>query len=111
MKEQLRSEARQLPWTLTKLVGGLAAVIGFGGAVVVLTRRPDPSWSGVLAWVIAGVIGLVLFLAASRSLARPKVADGQEPTGKDRAKTSALSWTILFMLAALFIAIVLILAV
>jgi hypothetical protein len=110
MKEQLRSEARQLPFTLTKLVGGLMAVIGFGGAVVVLTRRPDPSSSGVLAWVLAGVIGLVLFLAASRCLARRKEADGQEPTGKDRVKTSALSWTILLILAALFIAIVLILA-
>lgn len=111
MKEQLRSEARQLPWMLAKLVGGLMAVIGLGGAVVVLTRRPDPSWDGLLAWVLAGVVGLALFLAASRCLARRKGADGPEPTGKDRAKTSALSWTILFILAALFIAIVLIVAV
>lgn len=111
MKEQLRSEARQLPWMLAKLVGGLMAVIGLGGAVVVLTRRPDPSWGGLLAWVLAGVVGLALFLAASRCLARRKGTDGPELTGKGRAKTSVLSWTILLILAALFIAIVLILAV
>jgi len=110
MKEHLRSEAKQLPWTLAKLVGGLMAVFGFGGAGAVLTRRPDPSWGGVLAWVLTGVIGLALFLASSRSLARRTEAREQEPAGKERAKTSALSWMILLILAALFIAIVLILA-
>ncbi len=110
MKERLRSEVKQLPWTLAKLLGGLISVIGFGGAVVVLTRRPDPSWGGVFAWVLAGVIGLVLFLAASRFLARREEAEGSEPGLKDRAKTSALSWTVLLILAALFLAIVLIVA-
>jgi len=110
MKERLRYEARQVPWILLKLAGGLMAVIGFGGAVVVLTRRPDASGGGVPAWVLAGVIGLIFFLAASRCLARRREVDSPEPTGKERIKTSTLSWTILLILAALFISIVLILA-
>ena len=110
MEERLRSEAKRLPWMLVKVVGGVMAVIGFGGAVAVLTRRPDPSWGGVLGWELAGVIGLVLFLAASRSLTARKEADSPEPTGKDRARTSALSWTVLLVLAALFVVIILILA-
>lgn len=110
MKERLRSEAKRLPWTLAKLAGGLISAIGFGGAVVVLTRRPDASWGGVMAWVLAGVLGLVLFLASSRSLARRTEAEELPPTGKERMKASALSWMILLILAALFVVIVLIVA-
>jgi len=109
MKGQFRSEAKQLPSILAKLAGGLVAVGGLGGAVIVLTRRPDPSWGGALVWALVGVIGLAVFLAASRLLAGRMDEDDSAPTAKARAKTSALSWLIL--LAGLFLAIVLIVAV
>jgi hypothetical protein len=111
MKGQFRSEAKQLPSILAKLAGGLVAVGGLGGAVIVLTRRPDPSWGGALVWALVGVIGLAVFLAASRLLAGRMDEDDSAPTAKARAKTSALSWLILLVLAGLFLAIVLIVAV
>ncbi|MDD3845391.1 MAG: hypothetical protein PHC90_03420 [Syntrophorhabdaceae bacterium] len=111
MKARLKSEAKQLHLIIGKLVGGITAVTGFGGAVAVLTRRPDPSWGAVLPWVSAGIIGLALFLAASRWLAkRAEDEDMPGPGGKDQAKTSALSWIILLVLVALFLAIVVIVA-
>jgi len=112
MKEQIKAEARQLPFTLGKLVGGLMAVIGFGGTVMVLTRRPDPSWSGVLPYAAAGIAGLAVFIVSSRLLAGRANKEGEAgPTAKDKAKTSAVSWIILLILAALFIAIVFIVAI
>jgi len=111
MKDEVKSEVRQLPFMLGKVAGGLMAVIGFGGTVIVLTRQQHPSSSGLMVYALAGVIGLALFILSSRLMARLSgKADGTEVTTKKKAKTSALSWTILVVIAALFIAIVLIVA-
>jgi len=111
MKDEVKSEVRQLPFMLGKVAGGLMAVIGFGGTVTVLTRQQHPSSSGLMVYVLTGIIGLALFVLSSRLMARHSgKADGTEATKKKRAKTSALSWTILLVIAVLFIAIVLIVA-
>ncbi|HBL24535.1 MAG TPA: hypothetical protein DDZ40_10530 [Deltaproteobacteria bacterium] len=111
MKDEVKSEVRQLPFMLGKVAGGLMAVIGFGGTVIVLSRQQHPSSSGLMVYALAGVIGLALFILSSRLMARLSgKADGTEVTTKKKAKTSALSWTILVVIAALFIAIVLIVA-
>ncbi len=111
MKDEIKSEVRQLPFMLGKVAGGLMAVIGLGGTVIALTRQQHSSSSGLMVYVLTGVIGLVLFILSSRLMARHLgKADGKEVTTKRKAKTSALSWTILVVIAALFIAIVLIVA-
>jgi len=111
MKDEIKSEVRQLPYMLGKVAGGLMAVIGFGGTVMALTRQQHYSTSGLVIYVLTGIIGLALFILSSRLMARQLgKADGTEATTKNKAKTSALSWIILLVIGALFIAIVLIVA-
>lgn len=111
MKDEIRSEARLIPYMLGKVAGGLLAVIGFGGTVVVLTRQQHPSSGSLMPYVLAGIVGLVVFLLSSRLMARHSgKAGGPELTAKKRVKASALSWIVFLVIAALFIAIVLIVA-
>lgn len=110
MKDEMKSEVRQLPFMLGKVAGGLMAVIGFGGTVIALTRQQHSS-SGLMVYVLTGIVGLALFILSSRLMAAHSgKAGGTEVTTKTKARTSALSWIILLAIAVLFIAVVLIVA-
>jgi hypothetical protein len=104
---QLKSEIRQLPWMLGKLLGGVMAVIGFTTAVIVGTRRADPTLADLLPPVVLGAFGILLFVLSSRMLAR-RIAEriAEKPTPGEQARTSLLAWAILGLLAAVFLAVV-----
>ena len=50
---------------LGKLIGGIIAVIGFGGLVYISTRPPKPTALSIAAYAVAGVIGIAIFAACS----------------------------------------------
>lgn len=66
MKDSVRSELRQLPLMLGKLIGGTAAVIGFGGLVYISTRPPKPTTLSIAAYAAVGIIGIAVFAGCSR---------------------------------------------
>ncbi len=70
MKDQTRSELKQLPYMLGKLLGGFLAVIGFGAAVYVHTHGAGPSLICVLLYLLTGIAGLAIFIVSSRLLAK-----------------------------------------
>lgn len=107
MKEQMRSELQRLPYTVGKVVGGFFAVIGFGTTVYIYTHRAALSFNDVLPFLAVGIAGLIVFLACSWFLLK-KTRDngGFEPAGREKKKANALSWIILLILAAAFIAFV-----
>ncbi len=105
MKEGTRSELRQLPFTLGKLVGGILSVIGFGGLVYMLTRPPKPAVS-VLLFAVAGILGVALFAFCSKAMSGEK-ARGAAVLKKT---SSILPWAILLILAAVFIVIMLLIS-
>jgi len=104
IKKQIKSEIKQLPMMIVKLIGGIMAVIGFAGAVVIITRRPQPSFTDIFLYALAGLSGIVMFYISSKVLEKQvDKADDSNPARKDKTRTSMISWTVLLILAAVFI--------
>lgn len=105
MANQAKSELRQLPYMLGKLLGGLMAVTGFTAAVVIVTRKAGQSPAGILPFAILGCLGIIVFVLSSRMLAKRLSEYAAETlTRGDRTRTSVLSWVILSLLAGVFLA-------
>lgn len=102
--KQFKSEIKQLPFILGKLIGGIMAVIGFPGIVIIITRKPDPSWAGILPFLLAGISGIGIFVLSSQMLGRRMRENAEAtPAPKDQKRTSMISWSILLALAAIFL--------
>lgn len=104
---QARTELRQLPLMLGKLAGGIAAVIGFTAAVVVVTRRPGWSAGDILPALLAGGAGVAVFVLSGRALRRRLAGQGGGgPLPAASGRTSLLSWGLLLLCAGIFLAFV-----
>lgn len=102
---QSRAELSQLPLMLGKLAGGIAAVIGFTAAVVVVTRRPGWSVGDLLPAFLAGCAGVAVFALSARALRRRlSNQSAGEPLPAAGARTSLLSWGLLLLFAGMFLA-------
>jgi len=66
IKKQIKSEIKRLPFTLSKLIGGIMAVIGFPGVIIISNRKANPSYSDIMPYFILGIIGVAVFLLSSR---------------------------------------------
>ncbi|MEW6670285.1 MAG: hypothetical protein AB1427_01195 [Thermodesulfobacteriota bacterium] len=104
IKEQVKSEIKLLPMMIGKFIGGLLAVVGFAGAVVIVTRRPQVSFADIFPYAAAGVLGIAVFYAASRLLAKrvKRAADAALSPG-DKKRMSMIAWAVLLILAGVFI--------
>ncbi|ABB32875.1 hypothetical protein GeomeDRAFT_0423 [Geobacter metallireducens RCH3] len=101
---QARAELRQLPLMLGKLAGGIAAVIGFTAAVVIVTRRPG-ALDGLLPALLAGCAGVAVFVLSAWALRGRLAGDAAgEPLPARRARTSLLAWGLLLFFAGVFLA-------
>ncbi|MBT1075623.1 hypothetical protein [Geobacter grbiciae] len=103
---QTRAELRQLPQMLGKLAGGIAAVIGFTAAVVIITRKPGALLGDILLSLLVGMVGVVIFVVSARSLARHLSAHNtEEPlSAAGNVRSSLLSWGLLLLFAVIFLA-------
>lgn len=105
MAAQFRSELRQLPGMLGKLLGGILAIGGFTTAVVILTRQAGPSATSPLGPLLLGILGIIVFVWASRRMAtRPSTGSAQSVEPGDRARASLLSWALLLLVVAFILA-------
>jgi len=104
LNRQIRSEIKLLPFMLGKLAGGLMAVVGFTGAVIVITRRANPSWPGMPTYLLLGMSGVFIFLISYKFAGkRAKVNDGLMMTPQEKKKAGMISWIIFFAAASVFI--------
>jgi zinc transporter ZupT len=104
MPHQIREEAKQLPLKLVKLVGGLAAVIGFGAAAWTATRSGDAGSGEILLALISGCAGILVFLLSSQRISRSAPQTQTGCGGKTRQ--SLLAWSLLLLFVCLFLAFV-----
>lgn len=105
LTRQARSEFRQLPLMLGKLAGGIASVIGFTAAVVILTRKPGALLQDILLSSLVGLAGVAIFVLSARALVRHLSAhDTEEPVPAAGIRTSVLSWGLLVLFAVVFLA-------
>lgn len=103
--KQVKTELKQLPLILGKLLGGGAAVIGFAIAVLIITRKPDPTLADILPFLLAGCAGIVIFILSARVLNRRLSSNADEVSRPvDTNRTNMLSWGLLLLLAAIFLA-------
>jgi len=103
-KKQIKSELKQLPFTLGKLAGGVMAVIGFPGMIVVITRKSNPSFSDILPYLVLGISGVFIFLIFSRLIGKRMNKNDEVPLNTQEKKhISLISWAIFVIFIAIFI--------
>ena len=109
IKQQFKSEIKQLPFTLGKVIGAIMAVVGCTGMIIIMTRTPDPSFSDVLPYSMAGISGIALFLLSS-ALLKKRIGEtiAFSPSPKDKARISIISWLLFLTFIAVCIAVILI---
>ena len=62
LSSQVKSEIKQLPFMIGKVLGGIMAVIGFTAAVVIITRRADHAFGEILPSALFGCLGILIFV-------------------------------------------------
>ncbi|MBN1140983.1 MAG: hypothetical protein JXB25_04175 [Deltaproteobacteria bacterium] len=97
--ERTRDEIRQLPRTIARLLGGLAAAFGFGCAAWLGTHG-DPAGNLSTA-LLVGAAGIVVFVLSGRQKVRPT----QKAPAAVRARVSSLAWSLLLVFVGLFLAV------
>ena len=110
IKKQIISDIKHLPFTLSKLIGAIMAIIGFTGVIIITTRKSNPSYSDIIPYLLLGVIGVSIFLL-SPILFRKRINKSNDftPTKKEKTHISIISWLIFLIFMASCILIILIL--
>ena len=104
MTSQAKSELKQLPFMLGKLLGGVTAVVGFTLAVVISGRKTASAFVDILPALFVGVTGIVMFVFVSRKLVKRLSGKNMETfTPDDRMRTSMVSWGILLLLVVVLL--------
>jgi len=94
-------ELRRLPLMLGKLLGGMAAVIGFGMASWVATHgKGGDVWPPLLA----AVAGLAVFMVSARRLAKRAPSTGAPPLSPvEMKRASFLAWLLLLLIVVVLL--------
>lgn len=101
---QAKSELKQLPYMLGKLLGSIVAIIGFTMAVLTITRNPDYLFKDLLFSLSIGGGGIFIFLVSSNLLNKRLTENIAQNLIPDESKrTSMLSWGILLLIVAVFL--------
>ena len=97
-----RSDLKQLPLMLCKVLGGIAAVIGVTAAIVIITRSSGASPRNIVSLLLIGGAGMAAFVLSGRALAnRSSITEQQESPRTDRLCMNALSWALLLLFAGI----------
>jgi hypothetical protein len=93
--DRIKTELKQLPLILGKLIGGFTAVIGFTAAVI---RTINHGWllKDILLYLLTGLFGGIIFTLSAKSLKK-------RSSGHPAPARSALSWGLFILLAAIFL--------
>jgi|WetSurMetagenome_2_1015567.scaffolds.fasta_scaffold977157_1 hypothetical protein len=104
MFKQAKSEITQLPWMLGKLFGGIMAVVGVAGLVLIWTGKTGPLLSSLLPYFCSALLGFFLFLFCARAMARSEkeCSVETEPALKQR-RQSLVVWSLLFLFVLVFL--------
>lgn len=101
---QVKSELRQLPYMLGKLLGSIVAIVGFTMAVLTITRNPDYLFKDLLFSLSIGGGGIFIFLVSSNLLNKRLTENKAQALIPDESKrTSMLSWGLLLLFVAIIL--------
>ncbi len=101
IKNQTKFELKLLPLMLGKIFGGITAV--FGVTTIVFIKSQELGWS-LFPFALLGGVGILTFVLSDRYLAkRMAIPTIEKWTDANRKDMSLLSWTLLLLLAGLFL--------
>lgn len=91
---------------LGKLAGGILAVIGVAGLVLIWTGKSGPLLSSLVPYVFSAVLGFLLFLLCSRAMTRSR-AGSSHPVMPvhNQVRTNILAWSLLLVFVLVFLVI------
>lgn len=100
---QTKTELRQLPLMLGKLIGGLTAVIGFTAAVI-SARKPGLILQDILPSFLLVCAGIIIFILSARALSRRLSSHAVEVSQPVNSfPMNKLSWDLLLLFAGIFL--------
>jgi uncharacterized membrane protein len=101
---QAKSELKQLPYMLGKLLGSIVAIVGFTMAVLTITKNPDYLFKDLLFSLSIGGGGIFIFLVSSNLLNKRLTENkAQNLIPDDSMRTSMFSWGLLLLLVAIIL--------
>ena len=101
---QTRSEVRQLPFMLGKVFGGILAVVGVAGLVLIWTGKSGPLLTSLAPYFISVLLGFLLFLLCSRAMARGKTENSlQAMPVRNQLRVNIIAWSLLLLLVMVFL--------
>ncbi|RQW83120.1 MAG: hypothetical protein EHM79_16985 [Geobacter sp.] len=101
-----KSEIKQLPWMLGKLAGGILAVVGVAGLVLIWTGKSGSLLSSLVPYVFSAVLGFLLFLLCSRAMARSKIGSPFPALPvRNQLRANSIAWSLLLLFALVFLVI------
>lgn len=104
LKQQIKEDFKKLPLILGKVLGGIAAVLGFTSAIWIMSRNPQiPADAIVLPLLLAGAGGVV-FVLTGRSLSRRPTGTVAKVKEKDEIRMNLLTWTLFLLFAVISLA-------
>ena len=100
---QTRSEVRQLPFMLGKVLGGILAVVGVAGLVLIWTGKSGPLLTSLAPYFISALLGILLFLFSSWAMARYVKSSLQTVPARNVLRMSIVAWSLLLLLVTVFL--------
>lgn len=103
LKQQVGKDFKKLPLILGKLLGGIAAALGFTTAIWIMSRNPERSADAILFPLLLGGAGIVMFILTDRSLSRRSISTAAKDEASDKARMNRLTWTLFLLFAGIFL--------
>lgn len=89
-----------------KLVGGILAVVGVAGLVLIWTGKTGSLLSLPVPYVFSAVLGFLLFLLCSRTMARSKAGSSLPVMPvPSQVRMNIIAWSLLLLLVLVFLVI------
>jgi hypothetical protein len=101
-----KSEIKQLPWMLGKLVGGSLAVFGVAGLVLIWTGKTGSLLSSQVPYFFSAVLGFLLFLLCFRAMSRSRTESFLPVMPvRNQVRANIIAWSLLLLFVLVFLVI------
>lgn len=88
---------------LGKVLGGILVVVGVAGLILIWTGKSGPLLASLEPYFLSALLGILLFLASSRAMARNMKDSLQTVPTRNALRVSSVAWSLLLLLVIVFL--------